>query len=208
MSLSISVLSIDVGVSHLGLSVSLLSHEYKLEEIIWVDMIDITSYTHRKVCREKCTLHHTKTFSDWMEHLYQENRIFFEAVDVILVERQPPMGFVVVEQLIFNKYRDKTVLISPRKVHCHFNISDADYDKRKEYSINIARPYLTETLQEQTTYYERSHDIADSICMLLYWRDKKEKEYLREQRMERLKTITREEWKGKNVFEKLETFRY
>jgi purine-nucleoside phosphorylase len=35
------VLSIDVGVIHLGISVSILNHDYTLKEIIWVDNIDM-----------------------------------------------------------------------------------------------------------------------------------------------------------------------
>ena len=95
------VLSVDIGVLHLGISVTTLDEDYNVIDIIWIDLIDITQFKHEYgVSRNKCKLYHTKTFCDWLNHTYQENFEFFNMADFILVERQPPMGFVVVEQLI------------------------------------------------------------------------------------------------------------
>jgi hypothetical protein len=198
----IHVLSIDIGIHHLGLSMTTLTTDYSFKEIIWVDVIDITDYKHKHVSREDCKLYHTKTFSDWIDHVHQENQIFFESADVILLERQPPGGINAVEQLLFKMYRNKTHLIHPRNVHSYLNIGHVDYDTRKIYSVKIASRFLPESLLEQTTYYDRSHDIADSICIMLYWRDKKQKEWKREQHI--LKCSV----EYKDVYLKLETFRF
>jgi hypothetical protein len=197
-----NVLSIDIGIHHLGISVSCLNLDYTFREIIHVDNIDITEYTHKKVSAKDCTLYHTKTFCDWIDHVIQENRSIFEDADVILIERQPPFGFVAVEQLLFKMYRHKTYLIHPRNVHTYLNIGFYDYETRKVYCDKICRRFLTETLTEQLKTYDRSHDIADSICMMLYWRSKKETEYRREQHRKIC------DKKFKDVFEKLESFRY
>ena len=198
------VLSIDVGVIHLGISVSILDRDYTLKEIIWVDNIDITSYKHTSCSVKECKLYHTKMFSDWIEHMCQENQIFFDSADYILIEKQPPLGFVVVEQLLFSKYRNKTVIISPRSVHKYLNIGSFDYENRKKLSDKIADRFLPSNLLEQTLMYDRKHDISDSICILLYFMNKKQKEWkIKEMR----KNLTHDK-NGLDVFQKLELFRY
>lgn len=189
-----SVLSIDVGVINLGLSVSLLDKEYNLIEIIWVDLIDITKFKHQYGDTAKeCKAYHTRTFADWLNHVYQENLQFFEMADYILIERQPPMGFTVVEQLIFDTWREKAILLNPTALHKYFNINHLDYESRKRSTTNICRlkikdKRLLEQLtyyyrqNEDRTYYNRTHDIADSICMMVYWANKMNKEYVKKKK--------------------------
>lgn len=147
---------------------------------IWTDLIHITEYVHQHgQSRDDCKLYHTKTFCDWLNHTFQENIGFYEMADFILVERQPPMGLVVIEQLIFSKWMKKTILISPNSMHKYFEIGD--YEKRKECTDKITRMKITdEKLLEQLGFYHRTHDIADSICIMLYWIHKKHEEYIHE----------------------------
>lgn len=201
------VLSIDIGILHLGISVTLLDKEYNKLEIIWIDLIDITEFTHKwGPSRKKCPLYHTKTFCDWMNHAYQENMDFFEAADYILIERQPPAGLTAVEQLIFSRWRDKAILVHPRSMHKFFNIGGYDYEQRKVYTEKIARMNLDDPeLQEQLGFYGRAHDIADSICLMLFWIkiqqdkyiEKKRRKYIMERQIqvhENRKSMTTEEW--------------
>lgn len=176
------VMSIDIGVNNLGLSVGICDYEYKLKEIVWIDLINITEYTHSTIPKKECKLHHTKTFSDWMEHIYQENSQFFERSDYILIERQPPTGFTVIEQLIFNRWRHKSYLINPVNIHCFMNIKEFNYEQRKLATEGLAKKILSKNkdLLEQFSFYVRKHDIGDSICMMLYWLDKRHKEYQNE----------------------------
>jgi hypothetical protein len=198
------ILSIDVGVIHFGISFSILNEDFTLKEIVYVDNIDITKYKHKKCPLDKCKLYHTKTFYDWIEHTIQENIEYFEGSDMIIIEKQPPQGFVVVEQLIFSKYRKKTTLISPQSVHKFLNFFDLDYDKRKELSIKIGDKYLSKELIERTKTFDRRHDISDSICMLLYFINKKQIEYKKNKSYNMLYR----DMKGMNAIEKLESFRY
>lgn len=200
------ILSIDVGVIHFGISVSVLNEDFTLKEIIWVDNIDITKYKHTKCSIDQCKLYHTKTFCDWIEHIIQENKEYFEESDMIIIEKQPPQGFVVIEQLIFSKYRKKTSLISPQSVHKFFNFFDLDYEKRKELSVIISDKYLPEYLINRSKMFDRRHDISDSICMMLYFIDKKQIEYKKAKRYNRHNE--NRDMNGMNAFDKLEKFRY
>lgn len=198
------ILSIDIGIIHLAYCVTWVSEDFTEREILWVDMVDITHFRHSIVKSEECTLYHTRTFCDWVDHFLQEHSCFFDMADIILIERQPPCGHVAVEQLLFSRYRDKTQLIHPRRVHQYLCLSHLDYEHRKEYSVKIADREMPEHLIEQTYFYDRRHDIADSVCIMLYYTHKKKEEYRRKRRME---TLTRD-MTGMTIMEKLELFRF
>lgn len=171
----LNILIIDVGVQHLGLVLAKVSKNDYNFDIIDINLINIKEYTHNVCPIEKCELFHTKTFSDWMTHVFREHTAFEEA-DTILVERQPPLGFVVIEQLIFNRYRNKTHLIHPRNVHSFMNITHLDYENRKVKSILFAKNYISFDLFKQLYSFERAHDISDGICMIAYWCNKQKKD--------------------------------
>ena len=187
---SYCVLAIDIGILHLGISVTLLDEEYNFLRIIWIDLINITKFVHKKVSENECKLNHTKTFCDWLNHTFQENTYFFGMADFILVERQPPVGFVVIEQLIFSKFREKAILISPNSMHSYFNIGNYEYEQRKVYTEKIARMNITNPeILAKIGVFERFHDIADSICIMLFWINKKHKELQQEKRQQLIKDM-------------------
>jgi hypothetical protein len=168
-----SIMSIDVGVVNLAITVGLITKDYELIEIIWMDVIDITQFQ----CGSECKLYHQKTHTDWIEHCIQNNYHFFHDVDIILIEQQPPMGFVSIEQLIFSKFRSKAILVAPRSVHAHYNMGTLSYEKRKEKCINYAQQLLKfyPDMAEQFTFYSRQHDIGDSLMQMMYFLSKTNK---------------------------------
>jgi hypothetical protein len=183
-----TILCVDVGVNNLGLSCITYDDEYNFVDVIGIDLLNITEFKHPEhITTETCTLKHTRTFSDWLEHVFIYYKNMFETVDRILIERQPPQGFVVVEQLIFGKYRHKTELIHPSSVHSFFHISHLDYEGRKDAVENISSKYITlpEVLSEYNSF-ERKHDIADSITFGLFWLKTKQKDLFKIQRKNRI----------------------
>ena len=198
----INILSIDIGIHHLGLSMSSLNDDYTFSEIQWTDMIDITVFKHKNVCMDECKLQHSKTYTDWINHVIQENNFFFEKADIVLIERQPPNGFNAIEQLLFSAFREKSYLIHPRNVHSFLGIGSFDYEQRKVYSIKTCSKYLNDEMKDHIQNMERSHDIADSICRMLYWSAKKNKEWKYKQR----KDLCENEYK--DIFKKLDSYRY
>ena len=183
-----TVLSIDIGIRHLAFSLVTIDEEYNLLNIVGIDMIDITTFPHHNL--ESCTLHHQKTFSDWMAHIFEYYRIVFESVDKILVERQPPMGLVVIEQFIFDKYREKTSLVSPNSMHKHFNIGSLDYEMRKVEVERIFEYHIKDNdILKEYKNFDRQHDIADAFCISKFWLDVQHKKYLKQKEKDRIKNI-------------------
>lgn len=209
------VLSIDIGIKHLGISVTFLHEDYTVLETALIDLIDIQNFDHvNGVCKKDCKLGHTKTFCDWMDHVFQANNEIFEKSTVILIERQPPMGLVGIEQLIYSKWRDKSILISPNSMHKFFKIGHYDYEQRKLQTVSIAKHHLKKKskLLSDFTKYERSHDIADAICMMLFWIQGQQEKYDKESRKNRaMKAIVYDRAKDgykMSVNDWFEQFRY
>ena len=102
-----------------------------------------------------------------------------DACDVLLIERQPIMGLVAVEQLILGHHRDKTTLVSPNSMHKFFNIAQYTYEGRKKQTVAIASTLLEHhsDMLKQMQAHERQHDIADAlVLMYFYLHAKHEKE--------------------------------
>ncbi len=212
-----SILCIDVGVVNLGLSALIADPiTLKFKKIVGIDLLDITKILHPEHIPEcKCTLNHTKTFTDWMEHLFQYYHDIFEAVDKIIIERQPPKGFVVVEQLIYSKYRNKCELISPASLHKFFHMS-TEYDIRKEESIQIASRHLERVppIYQEFKNFNRKHDIADSILMGLFWFHNEHHKYREKEHQKYISSLTikTNQWGGcpkeMNIDDFLAQFRF
>lgn len=175
-----AVLCIDIGVLHLGLAAITYNKEtYKLGEIVGVDLLDITEFHHPPyITYDNCKLNHTKTFADWMEHIFLTYKVVFDNANKIVIERQPPCGFVAIEQLIFSKYRHKTELISPNSVHKYLDINRFDYEKRKKKVVDFALRHIQNSkIKDEFLSFERKHDMADAISMGYFWIYSKRCEY-------------------------------
>lgn len=203
------VLSIDIGILNLGISVGLIDKEFNLKEVTYVDLIDITKYTHEKqLCGVDCKLHHTKSIADWMEHIFHEHSPLFEEANYILVERQPPQGLVAIEQLIYYRWRKKCHLISPSSMHKYYRIGHYDYEQRKDQTMSIAEKYRWhQRAIDQYNLYDRKHDMSDSICLMGFWLHKKKLSYMEKKRHERFKKVKFANT-GYNMNEWFEQYRY
>src|SRR3990167_920619 len=140
------ILSVDIGIKHLCLSLSYVDKNYNFIKVKKIKLIDIQNF----VCDRDCQFFHTKTPADWLSHVFYNHYKLFDCADHVLIEKQPPDGLVMIEQLMFLILREKAELIYPRSVHAYFgmtNISsdrDTNYEKRKENSILISQKFLSE----------------------------------------------------------------
>jgi hypothetical protein len=181
------ILSIDIGISNLGYCYTeitfpeltgsryknLINNEVysferfeKLINVISCNRIDITKVKHTKVKYCDCKLRHERCIPDYLDHFVQEYCDFFENCDILLLERQPPVGITNVQDLLFTKFRDKVLLISPNSVHKYFGLS-SDYSERKIVSETIANEYLYNF--DKFTENTRKHDISDAMLMTIYY---------------------------------------
>ena len=185
---SLKVLSIDIGITNLGYVYSQFNIDtqfgsrYKANiynenvelnlksskqdiTIIDCNRVDITNVKHCRVPFHLCKLHHDRCIPDYLDHFIQETS-YFEQADVILLERQPPVGITNVQDLLFRLFRDKVKMISPSSVHKYFGMPSCDYDGRKRLSEELSSSYLCNFTS--FTNNIRRHDIADAMLMTIY----------------------------------------
>ena len=190
-------LCIDIGLINLGLSIITTDFEYNFKNVPGIELFNITNFScDRKICK----LGHDKICVDWVNHLIQYYQIAFDQCNHIIIERQPPSGLVAVEQLIMSRYRDKTTLIHPMSMHKFFHIGIYDYEERKKHTEKIALRYMKDVeIIDTFKKHKRKHDIADSICLGIFWLSIMKKEYDRHQ----IKVKNEEFFNLPNAFEGL-----
>ena len=165
------IISIDIGIFNLGMIVVELDNDYNIIDWELVTKVNIQDLC--LTCRNpRCNLPHEKTFSDYINHFINKYYTLFYECDYILLERQPPTGFIVIQELILDKFRNKSILINPRSVHKFHNIGQYNYEERKELSVNISKEFMKDHFNKLSKY-GRQHDICDAVCQLMYWLDTK-----------------------------------
>ncbi len=152
------ILSIDVGIINFAFTF------WNCEKLIDFEKIDITNFI--KENEKKC-------IAIYMKNLFEKISYFKEA-NSIIIERQPFSGIIAVQEIILSKFYDKCILISPIKMHKYFDIDHLDYDHRKMKTIEIASPYIHD--KDKYKKLIRKHDIADSVCIYLYWKNNEKEE--------------------------------
>ena len=166
--MGLNILSIDIGIINLGYVYSNI-YDNGLINVIDCGKVDITIMRHNTVSFCDCILNHDNCFPDYLEHFFQEYYSMFNDADIILLERQPIRGITNVQDLILNKFRYKTLLISPNAVHKYFYMSKR-YETRKKESQQIAQEYLINN--EKYLNLNRKHDISDAMLIIIYYTNK------------------------------------
>jgi hypothetical protein len=147
------VLAIDIGYHNMGLVLAECGKGPKVD----VEFMKKASLEDYKYIHSNDIVDLVPLFVDAHEHI-------FESADKILIERQPPGGFTNIEVLLNYMFKDKVILVSPVSMHTHFGMRHLNYEERKERTVSIADKYI-----EGEIPYERKHDIADALCMILYY---------------------------------------
>lgn len=146
------ILAIDIGYHNMGLVLAESDTGPRIE-VKYVKKVSLEDYKYVK----------TNDMVDLVPLFVDDHRDIFDVADRILIERQPPGGFTNIEILLHYMFRDKVSLISPVSMHTHFGMRHLDYDQRKERTVSIAEKYIKGDIP-----YDRKHDIADALCMIVY----------------------------------------
>ena len=147
------VLAIDIGYHNMGLVLAEACKGPKVD----VEFIKKVSLGDYKYIYSNDIVDLVPLFVDAHKHI-------FEAADTILIERQPPGSLTNIEVLLHYMFKDKVVLVSPVSMHTHFGMRHLNYEERKERTVSIADKYIDGEIP-----YERKHDIADALCMIIYY---------------------------------------
>lgn len=189
------IVSIDIGINNLGLVAGILDESYRIQAITDCELIDLT-----QDCRTKgCHLYHTNTITDRMLHFFRDKSLLLDKADCILIERQiPTSGLCAIQELLFCRYRNKAILMSPNAMHAHFDINFLDYNRRKRATIQLAQFSLSDF--KEFVFNEKKDDLADAWCYIKFYSDVKSRDKYNED--------VKKEWLRNRPFKSLEEFRY
>ena len=154
------IISIDIGLNNLGIVGGYLNNINLCKK---VDIKALCQYCAIK----NCGLYHNLCMSDYVSHFIQGYQKYLNMADIILIERQPPCGFISIQELFVFQYRDKVKMISPNSVHKYFDITHYNYNRRKEFVTLYAENALKMFPDFKDS--ERKHDVSDAYCMIIFY---------------------------------------
>lgn len=153
------ILGIDVGIINLALvQIEIDDATWEIKRVCACHRVDMT-----RGCQSRET-------ADRVVAMVAKYQVVFDTSDVVLIERQPLTGITAVEELLFYMFRQKCKKISPNSMHKYFGIGHLDYEGRKEQTVSRARPWLKEQ-EGWIRNADRQHDMADAMCIILWWRE-------------------------------------
>ena len=134
--------------------------------VLMAERVNISEFR----CGPDCSLYHSRMTSDWVEHFLVEFHDVLSSADVILLERQPPVGHRDVEQLLVAALRGKIQMVHPISVHSFLGMRGLNYDERKVAAVHRARQLFGSTTVGATSLRDgRVHDVADAMMMIHYY---------------------------------------
>jgi|TARA_B110000977_G_scaffold55361_1_gene75430 hypothetical protein len=155
------ILAIDIGYHNMGIVLANSSDKGPKVEVEYIKKVSLADYKYIK----------SNDFVDTIPLFVEDHQSIFDGADRILIERQPPGGFQNIEILLHYMFKDKVTLISPVSMHVHFGMRHLNYEERKERTVVISEKYMGEIP------YERKHDIADALCMIIFYNFRTEVHY-------------------------------
>ena len=132
----ISFAGIDPGFKHLAVSV--IECDVATMEIVRDSCVLVNAIVAQEKCKDPNCVH-TNTTSCRLRHVYPELDKLIEKTCVVYIERQPLTGMTDIEQLLFDRWRQKSKLINSRKMRKRFDCWTDDYDNRKVLAVQTAK---------------------------------------------------------------------
>ena len=167
------IVGVDIGIKHLGLAEITQRRvgDEILSTICGFHLHDITKYTHERVPRAACTLHHTNELGDRLQHWKQEHGYILDRADHVAIERQPITGLQCIQAFLFSTWREKAFMVHPRTLHKYMGCGILDYDGRKRYMEQNAAATckaLGVDWEKCTARFARRHDVADALAIAMF----------------------------------------
>lgn len=158
-----TIVALDPAILNLGLVSVVVDDNHAIMQVPIATRVDLTTLA----AKGSHVVDRVLAFKDKWGHV-------LDGADIILAERQPPGGGgECVGALLYCLYRDKTILISPAKLHKHFALPAKDYEGRKIKVVQLASKYLDGNCGFETQ--ERKHDICDALSQVMYWCEQERK---------------------------------
>jgi len=157
------VIAIDVGIKNLGLCI----FDFRTSTVVEWDNVTLVP-SGRYIPAQN--VQNVRTFIHKYKH-------FFDNAFQVVVERQMRCNMRIIESVIQALYFDICIIISPRAVKMHYNLSTKNYRANKQRAVDWAKLFVlhnTDVFQDGLKQFrdaEKQDDLADALILLLYYLD-------------------------------------
>ena len=158
------VVAIDVGVKNLGICVWDF-HTAKIEHLETVSLVPLGCYIPSE------NVNYVRSF-------ISRFKTYFTDAKVVLIERQMRVNMRIIESVIQALYYDKCVVVSPRLIKMHYDLSTKSYKGNKakavewatDFALNNPEAFAT-GITDTFSASKKKDDMADALIMILYYLD-------------------------------------
>jgi len=159
------VVAVDVGIVNIGLCV----YSHDLTKIVFwsnVPLLAGGAYS---------PMHNVKYVRDFV---YRYN-MYFDNADAVIVERQMRGNMRIIEAVLQSLHYSKCIVVSPRAVKRHYDLSTQTYQGNKLKAVQWAERFVrnnagafdTPATTHNWQVSKKKDDMADSLLLVLYYLD-------------------------------------
>lgn len=157
------VIGIDVGITNLGMCVFDLNTS-RIEYLARLPLVSGKYMPSRTV--------------EYVREFVQKRAFYFENAARVLVERQMRANMRVIEAVFQVMHYDRCIVMAPRAVKMHYNISTGNYNSNKTSAVDWVdafikcNPEAIDSVQEaEYLASKKRDDMADAALLVLYYLD-------------------------------------
>ena len=158
------VVAIDVGVKNLGICV----WDFQTAKIELLSTVSLVPQG-RYIPMENVS---------YVRSFLARFKTYFTDAKVVLVERQMRVNMRIIESVIQALYYEKCVVVSPRLIKMHYDLSTKSYKGNKDKAVEWAVEFALSNPQafaagvtNEFSLSKKKDDMADALIMVLYYLD-------------------------------------
>ena len=103
---------------------------------------------------------------------------YFDDAKVVLIERQMRVNMRIIESVIQALYYEKCIVVSPRLIKMHYDLSTKSYRGNKAKAVEWATEFALNNpsafapgITKEYSLSKKKDDMADALIMVLYYLD-------------------------------------
>eukprot|EP00965_Chrysotila_dentata_P191072 6174295-Pleurochrysis_carterae.AAC.2 len=158
------IIAIDVGLRNLGLCIFDFTTS---KVVVWSKVALVQSGRYMPKNNVQYVLNFIQNYKDYFTHAF-----------AVVIERQMRCNMRIVESILHALYFDRCIIVNPKSMKAHYNISTKSYTKNKERAVEWVQEFssvnpdvFTRGLLNEFRSYKKQDDLADALILCLYYLD-------------------------------------
>ncbi|AUD57314.1 Holliday Junction Resolvase RuvC [Pleurochrysis sp. endemic virus 2] len=158
------IIAIDVGLRNLGLCIFDFTTS---QVVVWSKVALVHSGRYMPKNNVQYVLNFIERYDKYFTHAF-----------AVVIERQMRCNMRIVESILQALYYDRCIIVNPRSMKVHYDISTKNYAKNKQKAVDWVQAFssanpeiFTRGLLDEFRSYKKQDDLADALILCLYYLD-------------------------------------